>query len=144
MQFPPRAFDVHGIRFTVRYAKEGAFVVAILDCGEPTHDLLASCLTACWKLFPVDLLESLRDRRLVRVGEFYTITYGDGEPPPGSEEFREDCCVNIFDGERELDVTESFFAAVVTNLAKGHLDLVGRDHFPWFDRLTPAAAWIFD
>jgi hypothetical protein len=132
MAHAAHAFSVEGTSFTVTFSEEGAHVVATLTADDPHYDLMAECITVAWKLMPVELLESLCDNRLVQVGEFYRVTHGDGEDVPVGQ-------VNIFDGEAEMDVASAFFAAVVTSMAKAHLRLVGKSHFPWFDRLSPAA-----
>ena len=133
MQFAPRTFSVDDVPFTVTFGAEGAYVVATLRAGDPKYALLADSLTAAWKLFPVELVESLCDRRFVRVGEFYSIMYGDADDGADPD------VVSILDDEEELDVNAAFFSSVVIGLAKTHLAVVGQEHFPWFNRLTPAA-----
>jgi hypothetical protein len=132
MAHAAHSFTVVETSFTVTFSEEGAHIVATLTADDPRYDLMAECITVAWRLVPVELLESLCDRRLVQVGEFYRITYGDGEDVPSDQ-------VNIFDGEAQMDVGSAFFAAVVTSMTKAHLRLVGKSHFPWFERLTSAA-----
>lgn len=133
MQLTPRTFSVDDVPFTVTFGTEGAYVVATLHAGDPKYALLADSLTSAWKLFPVDLVESLCDRRFVRVGEFYSIVYGDADDGADPN------VVSILDDDGELDVPTDFFSAVAVGLAKAHLAVVGQEHFPWFNRLTPAA-----
>ncbi len=134
MPYEPVTFSVAGQVFTVSFAEDGEHVVALLDAQDSNWDPLTECLVVAWKLFPIPLLESLCDRRVVQVGEFYTITF---ENIAGSREN-----VSINDGETELIISAAFYTDVVLNMAKAHLARVGDGHFPWFARLSEAAKSI--
>ncbi|WP_147413621.1 hypothetical protein [Pseudorhodoplanes sinuspersici] len=128
-----RDFSVDGVVFTVAFDVEPAHIVVTIDGAHPGFQLLADALTVLWKLRPAELLESLCDHRVVG-GAFYTITYDDpdhGENGPSD--------VTIIDGETELNVPSAFFSAVVVELARIHLQAVGKIRFPWFDALSAAA-----
>lgn len=141
MPFPPHSFRLDDASFTIRFETEGAHSVAVLIAHEPRFDLLTACLTTLWKLQPVLLLESLADHRPVTFGEFYTILYGEDidDRPNGAASM-----VLVHDGEQEISLREDFFSAIVRELARTHIGLVGEENLPWVQRLSPAARSRWD
>lgn len=132
MKLPTIEFDVDDVAFRVKFAVEVDYVVATLQPLDPEFDLLGPVLTMAWKLDPVNLLESLRDGRPVTKGEFFTISSNDDPDDP-----EEPVGVNVYEDDKALNVQPEFFREVALELARAHLDVVGEDHFPWFEDLSP-------
>jgi len=131
MKLTPIEFSVEGVSFQVTFAVEVDYVVATLH-APPDFQLLGRVLTMAWKLAPVQLLQGLVDSQPLSRGEFFTISYNDNPEDPD-----EPVGVNLYEDEEHLNVSRTFFTDVVLELAFAHLDLVGEDHFPWYEDLSP-------
>ena len=92
-----------------------------------------------WKMTPVDLVESLVDGRELRKTELFRIYHNED---PDDED--EPLGVTLYEEEKELTVTPEFFHDVVVEFGGAHLDLVGADHLPWFEDLSPAARALLE
>ncbi|MBS2033590.1 hypothetical protein JST97_01275 [bacterium] len=138
MKLTPVEFQVEGVAFQVTFGVEVDYVVATLHAPEE-YRLLGSVLTMAWKLAPVQLLEGLLDSQPLSRGEFFTISYNEDPNDP-----EEPVGVNIYEDEEHLNLSRSFFREVVLELAYAHLDLVGEEHFPWYEDLSPEVRALLD
>ena len=116
MNLIPFESSVEGVPFTVTFAMELDYVVATLNAPAGC-ELLGSVLTMAWKLAPVQLLKGLVDSRPLSCGEFFTISYNDDPNDP-----EEPVGVNLYEDENHLNLSRSFFTAVVLMLASAYHD----------------------
>jgi len=127
MDLTSRSFVVDGTEFTVNFTRNDAYVWAALVSSDPQYLSLAHVITVGWAKNPVELLQGLESGEFLQTGGFNTIEYsGD--------------VVDINEDGEELQVERSFFSAIVMELARCHLAVVGSDYFPWWKELNASLA----
>ena len=117
---------------SVNFAYERDHLVALIGAPNP---VLASCLTAAWKLVPDQLIESLIDHRDVTYGEFFTFSYEVG-PDRDPEETEG---VHIREDENEIVIDLETFQTLIVKLARLYFSKTDPSALKWPSGLSASA-----